>query len=175
MTQPLPIPDACHSTLEAVLADPLDPGGDAEVHLRTCRACSEARVHFLAQEDCPEPLAPAGYHERLVARVLRKLPARKSFHHQVRPFTWAVAAALLMAVGTGAFWAGRANRPPLVEASLPKPSTDLQEIIPDTPFQDHEEADSVDAVTQLTALPEEDANAVIRTLATRPVPTAVEP
>jgi hypothetical protein len=80
-----------------------------------------------------------------------------------------------MAVGAGAFWAGRANQAPLVEASLPKSATDLQDIIPDTPFQDREDAENEDAVTQLTALPEEEANAVIRTLATRATQPTVKP
>lgn len=175
MTQPLPIPDACQFTLDAVLVDPLDPGAEAEAHMQICRACSEARVAYLAQEDAPEPLAPAGYHERLPDRVLRKLPARSSLRHRVQPFLWSVAAVLLVAVSAGAFWAGRANRTPVVEANLPKSVVDFQEITPDTPFLDREDVENEDAVTQLTALPEEEANAVIRTLATRHAQPAVEP
>jgi len=50
VTQPLPIPQACALALDAVLLDPLEPGAEAEAHLRTCLACSEARVAYLAQE-----------------------------------------------------------------------------------------------------------------------------
>jgi hypothetical protein len=149
----LPIPDICSHALAAVLVDPLDPGVDVEVHMQTCRACSEARVAYLAQEDCPAVLAPAGYFERLSDRVLRKLPARSGLRHRVRPLAWAAAAALLMSVGAGAFWAGRANRTPLVEATLPR-LPELQETgstVSDTPFHDREE----DAAQVQTLTPEE--------------------
>jgi len=162
MTQSLPIPPACVPTMEAVLADPLDPGPEAETHLKICRACSEVRVAYLAQEESPEALAPAGYFERLPDRILRKLPARPRLRLRVGPFTWAAAAALLMAVGAGAFWAGRANRTPLVEATLPRTPSEIQEVIPETPFLDPE-----DAVSQLTALSQQDADAVLRTLSDR--------
>jgi len=141
MTQFLPSPEACSHTMDAVLIDPLEPGAGAEAHLRACRACAEARVAFLAQEETPEVLAPAEYFERLPDRVLRKLPARSRLHLQMGPLAWAAAAALLMAVGAGAFWAGRANRTPLVEATLPR-QPDLQETVltlPDTPFHDQDE------------------------------------
>lgn len=162
MTQPLPIPAACVPTMDAVLADPLDPGHEAEAHLKICRACAEARVAYLAQEESPEALAPAGYFERLPDRILRKLPARPRLRLRLGPFTWAAAAALLMAVGAGAFWAGRANRTPLVEASLPRTPSEVQEFLPDTPFEDQE-----DAVSQLTALSQPEADAVLRTLRER--------
>jgi hypothetical protein len=160
MTEALPsLPESCTRTLAAVQADPLDPGAESEVHMKTCRACSEARITYLAQEPFAEALAPAGYFDRLPDRVLRKLPARPALLHRIRPFTWAVAAALLMAVGTGAFWAGRANRTPLVEASLPRP-LEVQEDLPDTPFLESE-----DAVAQLSTLSPEEAEAIIRSLA----------
>ena len=162
MTQPLPNPPACLPTMEAVMADPLDPGPEAEAHLKLCRACAEARVAYLAQEESPEALAPAGYFERLPGRILRKLPARPRLHLRVGPFTWAAAAALLMAVGAGAFWAGRANRTPLVEATLPRTPSELQEVVPEVPFLDSE-----DAVSQLTALSQQDAEAVLRALRDR--------
>ena len=163
MTQPPALPETCLLTMEAVLQDPLEPGADAEAHMDLCRACSEARVAYLAQEETPEALAPAGYFERLPGRVLRKLPLRTGLHRQLRPLTWAAAAALLMAVGAGAFWAGRANRTPLVEASVQAPTPEAQDALPDTPFQDAE-----DAVALLKALPPEEAEAVLRSLAARP-------
>jgi hypothetical protein len=167
MTQPPPLPESCSRDMAATLVDPLGPGPEAEAHLRTCPACSEARVAYLAQEDFPLALAPAGYFDRLPNRVLRKLPVRLALHHRVRSFTWAAAAALFLAVGAGAFWVGRANRTPFVEATLPRIPAEIQEL-PDAPFQDHDEAASEDAVTQLTALSEDDAVAVIRNLSRHP-------
>ena len=158
----LPVSQPCSLALEAILADPLDPGAEAEAHMQICRACSEARVAYLALEDHPLPLAPAGYFERLPGRILGKLPA-PSLHAHTRRFYWGAAAALLLAVGATAFSVGRANRVPLVEANLPRATAEIQEVLPDTPFQDNE-----DAVTQLTDLSQEDADAVFRTLSHRP-------
>ena len=45
----------------------------------------------------------------------------------------------MLAVGTGGFWAGRANRTPMVEAALVPVSLDSHETLPDTPFQEGEE------------------------------------
>lgn len=154
-------PEACRLTLAAVEANPLGPGPDAEAHMKTCTACSEARVIYLAQEEAPQALAPAGYFERLPRRILGKLPARSGLHLHTRRFYWGTAAALLLAVGTAAFWVGRANRAPLVEAGLPHMPAEVQELAPDSPFQDSE-----DAVTQLSTLSQEDADAVIRSLST---------
>ena len=134
------LPEVCSRALASVQVDPLEPGAEAEAHLKACRACSEARIAFLAQEDACEALAPTGYHDRLPDRLVRKLPARPSLHHQIRPLVWTAAAALLMAVGAGAFWAGRANRAPLVEAALPRPAEVIDlTVTADTPFHDHEE------------------------------------
>ena len=166
MTEALfPVPEACAANLEALLLDPLDPGVPAETHMQTCRACQEARVAYLAQEEVPVVLAPAGYFERLPDRVLRKLPARPSLHQRIRPFTWAVAAALLLAVGAGAFWAGPANRTPLVEAALPHPAefTESTTGTPDIPFQDHEEE-----AAQLQSLSPEEMSALLKRLDTPP-------
>jgi hypothetical protein len=158
MTEPLNLPETCTRALEAILADPLDPGVATEAHLKGCAACSESRVVFLAQEEVPQALAPADYFERLPLRVLGKLPVPSQASH-TRRFYWGTAAALLLAVGTTAFWAGRANRAPLVEASLPKATSETMEFLPDTPFQDNE-----DAVSQLTDLTPEEADAVFRAL-----------
>ncbi len=165
MTQPPPIPESCSLTMAAVLVDPLGPGADAEAHMRACRACSEARVAYLAQEDVPVALAPAGYFDRLPDRILRKLPVRRPLHHRVRPFTWAAAAAVLMAVGAGAFWAGRANRTPFVEASLPRQPEIPESSVPasDFPFHDGEE----DAA-QIQSLTPEEMKALVKHLEAPP-------
>jgi len=165
MTQAPASPHSCSLTMDAVLLDPLEPGAEAEAHMRTCRACSEARVAYLAQEDCPEVLAPAGYFDRLPDRVLRKLPVRLPLHHRARPFTWIAAAALFMAVGAGAFWAGRSNQTPLVEATLPRQTEILETSVPvsDTPFHDPEE----DAV-QIQALSPEEMQALLKHLEAPP-------
>ena len=70
-----------------------------------------------------------------------KLPARAPLHRRLAPLTWAAAAVLLMAVGAGAFWAGRANRAPLVEAALPRSAEPVEAAtsVSDTPFHDREE------------------------------------
>jgi hypothetical protein len=152
MTQPLPIPEECSVAMDAVLADPLNPGPEAEAHMQTCRACFEIRVAYLAQEEFPEVLAPSGYFDRLPNRVLRKLPARPSLHGRLRPLAWATAAALLMAVGAGAFWVGRANRTPFVEATLPRqPDVIETTTMSDTPFHDRDE----DAAQVQSLTPEE--------------------
>lgn len=165
----IPMSPACRTALAAIETDPLDPGVDAEAHMRSCTACSEARVAYLAQEEVPLALAPAGYFERLPGRIQGKLPARSRPIHTQR-FFWGTAAALLLAVGGTAFWVGRANRTPLVEANLSRPAVELQDDdLTDTPFQDGE-----DALSQLTALSQEDAEAVIRALSRRPKPSPSE-
>jgi predicted anti-sigma-YlaC factor YlaD len=165
MTQPLPIPEACSRALDAVQADPLEPGAEVEAHMQICRACSEARVAYLAQEEFPEALAPAGYFDRLPGRVLRKLPARSGLHRRMRPMAWAAAAVTLMAVGAAAFWAGRANRTPYVEATFPRSPeiTETTVTVSDTPFHDREE----DAAQVQTLTPEE-MKALLKRLDTPP-------
>lgn len=148
----LPLSEPCTRALEAIERDPLDPGAETERHLKGCPACAEARVLFLAQEEAPDVLVPAGYHDRLPARILGKLPARRGLHQRhLRQLAWAAAAVLLMAVGAGAFWAGRANRTPLVEASAPKPAETVDVTVPDAPFRDKDE----DAAQLQTLSPEE--------------------
>lgn len=159
MTQPLPIPQACALALDAVLLDPLEPGAEAEAHMLTCLACSEARVAYLAQEEAPEALVPAGYFDRLPSRVLRKLPQRSRLRLQLHPLTWATAAALLMAVGAGAFWAGRANRTPYVEATRQPEVMEPALSVSDTPFHDRDE----DAA-QIQALTPEEMKAFLKRL-----------
>lgn len=166
MNQTLQPPQACAPVLAAIEADPLDPGPEAQAHLRTCRACAEARICYLAQEENPEVLAPAGYFERLPERILRKLPARPPLHRRFGPLAWTAAATVLMAVGVGAFFAGRANRTPLVEATLPRPQDTAEVPASDTPFHDREE----DAA-QIQALSPDEMKALLKHL-DQPAPTS---
>jgi hypothetical protein len=163
---PLPLPAACTAALAAIETDPLDPGPAAEAHLKVCTACSEARVFFLAQEDSPEALAPAGYFDHLPGRILRKLPARPTLRHHLGPLGWAAAAVVLMAVGTGAFLAGRANRTPYVEATLPRQPDILEVSTSDTPFHNREEE-----AAQIQALSPEEMKALLKRLDAAPAPT----
>jgi anti-sigma factor RsiW len=132
-----PIPEACLQALAEIEVDPLQLTAATEAHVRTCPACSETRIAWLAQADA-EAQAPAGYFERLPDRILSKLPSgpRRRWPHLA---LWAMAAAVMLAVGTGGFWVGRANRTPMVEATLAPPAADPHETLPDTPFQEGEE------------------------------------
>ena len=146
------VPEACRQALAEIEADPLALTGAAEAHVRACPACFEARVAWLAQEEAGAQ-APAGYFEALPSRVLAKLPTsprrRKSY-----PMLWALAAALMAAVGAGGFLAGRANRTPMVEAELaPLPAAETHEALPDTPFQEGE-----DEYAQLPEMTPEEAH-----------------
>ncbi len=153
----LPLPEACQRTLAALEADPLDPGRDAQAHLRGCPACAEARVIFLAQEEAPDSLAPAGYFDRLPGRILGKLPVRQGLSRRLHGLGWAAAAVLLMAASAGAFWAGRANRTPLVEANLPKPVDTVEITVPEEPFHDRDEE-----AAQLQTLSPSDMKALLQ-------------
>ena len=153
----LPLPEACQRTLTALEADPLDPGRDAQAHLRGCPACAEARVLFLAQEEAPDSLAPAGYFDRLPGRILGKLPVRQGLSRRLHGLGWAAAAVLLMAASAGAFWAGRANRTPLVEANLPKPVDTVEITVPEEPFHDRDEE-----AAQLQTLSPSDMKALLQ-------------
>lgn len=156
----IPLPEACEAALAAIERDPLDLPPEIRAHLRGCPACAEARVQWLALEDAPQALAPAGYFDRLPARVLRKLPARTGLLHRPHKLLWAAAAVLLMSgVGVGGFWLGKANRNPLVEAALPRTPGEAQELITDAPFQENE-----DAMSQLSTLSQEEAEAVLNRL-----------
>jgi hypothetical protein len=148
------IPPACLETRKFIEADPLDLPAGAEAHILECPACSETRVAWLALEEAPAVQAPAGYFDHLPGRILRKLPARRTPH---RALLWALAATLLAAVGTGGFLLGRANRQPLVEATLaPAPALAPAGAVPETPFQ---EAD--DPMTQVPKLSREEATALL--------------
>jgi hypothetical protein len=152
-------PTECVATLKAIEADPLNLNAAALAHVRTCVACAEARVHWLAQEDAPHALAPAGYFDRLPERILRKLPTRRYNPFTSHGLLWAAAAVVIVAAGLSGFMAGRANRTPVVEAKAP---AEFRDVMPDTPFQDSE-----DALSQLDALSPEEAETVLKRLETR--------
>ena len=131
-------PEQFEKATKAIEADPLNLTSDIEALVRQSPALSEMRVHWLALED---PLqtgtsAPAGYFQALPGRVLRKLPVKTTLRHRLHPALWAAAAALMLAIGMGGFWAGKANRTPLVEAKAQEsePAKDLP--VSDAPFQE---------------------------------------
>lgn len=159
MSQALsPIPEACQTALAAIEQDPLDLSPEIRTHLQGCPSCAEARVQWLAMEEAPHALAPAGYFDRLPDRVLRKLPAKQGLLKRTPKWVWAAAAAVLMGgVGFGGFWLGHANKKPLVEATLPRTPSEIQEWIPDSPFQESE-----DAISELSDLSPEEAEAVLK-------------
>jgi hypothetical protein len=149
------LPETCAAALKAVEADPSNLTDQVLAHLQDCPACAEARVLWLAQEEPPQVLAPAGYFERLPTRILGKLPAgRRPALHRTR---WlAVAAALMALTAGGSFWAGRINREPLVEAKLAPESKDLQ---PELPFHDRYEV-----IEQFQSLSPEEAQVLLKQL-----------
>lgn len=137
----LPLPEACAFALEAVAANPLDPGAEAESHLRTCAPCAEARVMLLAQEETTSPLVAAGYFESLPSRVLRKLPVARPARRSMPTWIWAAAAAILMAAGVGGYLAGRATPAPptLLPMARQTAPSDLASPDPSLPFQDRDD------------------------------------
>jgi len=146
---------SCPEVLALIEADPLNLPAGAEAHARSCPACSEARVAWLAMEDADPALAPAGYFDHLPGRVLRKLPGRPSLGSR-RSLLWGLAAAMLVAVGAGGFYLGRVNRQPLVEATLQPAPQELPSTLPDAPFVEGD-----DVMTQLKALSPEEAKALM--------------
>jgi anti-sigma-K factor RskA len=145
--------------MKALESDALEPGAQAEAHLRACAACREAQVMLLAQEEAPLPLVQAGYFERLPARVIGKLQTRKV---GLQPGAWwmAAAAVFTLAVGTGAFMAGRANRTPLVQAEV-RPVEPIAPI--EAPF-----TDSQDELGKLQNLKPEEVRDLLKQLQTDP-------
>ncbi len=141
MSGPFAVPtEACAKALAEIEANPLDLTPGTATHVLVCPACSETRVAWLAQAEESAAQAPAGYFQWLPGRILAKLPGTP---RRARPHLalWALAAGLLAAVGVGGFLAGRANRAPMVEATLVPlaPAPDIRETLPDTPFQEGDE------------------------------------
>ena len=140
---------ACQDALAAIEQDPLELPPAVMAHVARCPACAEARVQWLAMEEAPQALAPAGYFDQLPGRILGKLPARPVRTGQHR-WLWAMAASLMVAVGLGGFLLGRANREPMVEATLAPATQDqaLPQVLPETPF--HIDDDDLSQVRQLS-------------------------
>ncbi|MBL0210586.1 MAG: hypothetical protein IPQ13_06680 [Holophagaceae bacterium] len=148
-----PTPEQLETALRAIEADPLNLPADIEALVRQSPSLSEMRVHWLALEDPREAhaMAPAGYFEALPGRVQRKLPIQAAARHRFHPALWAAAAALMLAIGTGGFWAGKANRTPLVEAKVKESEPTKELPLADAPFQE-----SDDVLVQMQSLsPEE--------------------
>lgn len=148
------LPEACARAQAAIERDPLELPGEAAAHVRGCPACFEVQVAWLAQEEA-DALAPAGYFEQLPERVLSKLPAAPR-RRRLHPALWALAATLLAAMGVGGYLVGRANRTPMVEATLSLPPAESPQPLPDMPFTEGE-----DDYVQLTNLSPEEANRFI--------------
>jgi anti-sigma factor RsiW len=154
------LPEPCQAALRAIEADALNLPADALAHIKACPACAEARVLWVAQEEAPQALAPAGYFQNLPARVLRKLPQRNLSRRQHHPILWSAAAIIALATGIGGFLAGRANRTPMVEASLPAPvAPETQAELPSVPYQNTD-----DVMSQLSTLTPQEAEALAKKL-----------
>ncbi len=132
-------PEQLEMAMQAIEADPLNLPADVEALVRQSPALSELRVHWLALEDPGAALAPAGYFQALPGRVLRKLPVKMAPRHRFHPALWAAAAALMLAIGSGGFWAGKANRTPLVEAKTIEAEPTKELPVADAPFQESDD------------------------------------
>lgn len=162
MSESQALPETCQLALRAIEADPLNLPADVLAHVKTCAACAEARVLWVAQEEASPALAPAGYFQSLPNRVLRKLPSRAFSRRQHHPVLWSAAAVIALATGVGGFMAGRANRTPMVEASLPTPvAPEPQVEIPSAPYQNTD-----DVMSQLSTLTPKEAEALAKKLPT---------
>lgn len=148
--------------LAALEADPLDLPPDVAELVRRDPALAELRVQWLALDEAPTPLAPAGYFERLPGRILGKLPAQpRRLAVRSTPLLWAAAAVALLAIGTGGFLAGRANRTPYqVVKSDPEP---VKYSVGDAPFQE-----SDDLLAQADQLTPEQLQALVKRLEAKP-------
>ncbi len=155
----LALPEPCQRAMAAIETDPLTLPAEIQAHLRACAACAEARVQWLAQEEAPAALVPAGYFEYLPGRVIRKLPARRLSGVRHHPWFWLAAAGLALALGVGGYLVGRVKQAPMVEANLPNAPVDATEFISDTPFNE-----SDDPMSQFSNLSPEEANAVLNRL-----------
>ena len=158
MNSERPIPVSCQTALAALELAPLELPEPVQAHVRTCLACAEARVLWLALEEAPEVEVAPDYFAGLSFRILRKLPAGKVVRHSAS--FWLAAAGLLAALGLGAtgFYLGQAVRQPMVEAAQPKPLAEPLEGSNETPFYETEET-----LTQLSDLsPQQAETALLR-------------
>ena len=119
-------------------------------------------MHWLAQEEAPVPLAPAGYFEQLPRRILRKLPSgrAKGSRHTI---LWLAAAGLAWPWASAAIWRAGSSGPPWWKPAW-RPR-DPVELVPDAPFDEGE-----DVLSQLSELSPEDAEAVLQRLESSPRP-----
>lgn len=133
-------PEQFEKAVQAIEADPLNLTADVAVLVRQSHALSELRVHWLALED-PDTsiMAPPGYFQALPGRVLRKLPIKMVARQRAHPALWAAAAVLMLAMGAGGFWAGKANRTPLVEAKASESEPAKELPVADAPFQESDD------------------------------------
>jgi len=113
-------PVECQDALRAIEADAINLPIEALKHVSRCSMCFEARVLWLAQEDFPHQMAPAGYFENLPSRVLQKLPVAKK-HPLYRLPLLLSAASLLLFAGLSGYWYGRQGHisPIILEAIVP--------------------------------------------------------
>jgi hypothetical protein len=146
--------------LQALEADPLNLPADVAELVHRDPALAELRVQWLALDEAPMPLAPAGYFERLPGRIAGKLPGQpRRLGSRLSPLLWSAAAVALLAIGAGGFLAGRANRTPVVEAST-KPETPPY-AVGDSPFQEKD-----DLLVQADQLSPAEVQALLKRLET---------
>jgi len=91
--------------LSAYLDRELPPGEQAavETHLAACPECAAFLAELAAVDEAAASLpaeAPEGYFEAFPARMRSRLETRKALARRVPTWTWAAAAALLLAVVT---------------------------------------------------------------------------
>ena len=153
------IPIECRDALRAIEGGPIDLDAETLGHISACRQCSEARVMWLALEDCDNAQAPAGYFEALPGRVLRKLPAQATRHLSKIPLLTTAATLLILAGTTGGYWFGRHDQtgPVLLEAvHTPR---DFQDI-----FADPTSFSSFELFSQIPDLTPEETKAMMTDL-----------
>ncbi len=138
-TEPTLNPEIIERAITALEVDPLHLPPEVEALVRQDPALAELRVQWLALEETSPAQAPAGYFQALPGRVLGKLPARPVKRHRVAPALWAAAAALMLTVGVGGFWVGKANRTPLVDARAQELEPAKEEPLADAPFQENDD------------------------------------
>ena len=151
-------PVDCQKTLLAVEKNPLDLPAYAQSHVSACRACSEARVFWLALEDFEPSEAPVGYFENLPARIMHKMPAPPA-NFRMRNTILASAASLLLMAAGGGYWFGRQDslRPIVMEALMPP--MEMQDF-----YQDPTSFSSIELYSQAPYLTQEEMDDLMNEL-----------
>ncbi len=158
------LPRPCQEALQAIEISPLELSDEVLRHLKTCHACSEARVLWLSLESSPEPLAPTGYFETLSTRILLKLPpARRHWARSTRFLLGAAAGFLVLAAGLGGYMAGSLNKAAITATTRPPESIDP---VAETPFQSAD-----DDLSHLLTLSPEEGKELIKRLQAQSKPT----